>query len=45
MWTLTKIGLGFFGIGLGGLRDMLLFNALFLLAPIEFVCEACVCRS
>ena len=38
MWTITRIGLGWLG-------DMLLFHALFLLVPVEFVCEACVCWS
>jgi hypothetical protein len=45
MWTLTAIGLGFFGIVFGGLGDMFLFRALFLLVPVEFVCETCVSCS
>jgi hypothetical protein len=43
MWTLTRIGLGGTIIGLGGLGDMFLFRAFFLLVPVEFVCEVCVC--
>jgi len=38
MWTLT-------GVGLGGAGDMLLFRALFLLVPVELVCEPCVSCS
>jgi hypothetical protein len=45
MWTLTGIGFGFFGIGLGGVSDMLLFRAFFLLVPVDFVCEPRVCCS
>ena len=46
MLTLTGVGFfGFFGIDLGGLGDMLLFRAVFLLVPVEFVCEPYVCCS